>query len=469
MRYLLVVLCALPLYAQQQLTINASNAANSYPVAAPGSILQVQIVRGGPVPIDLDLTRYSVAIAGKPARLIGKAIGTIYTQVPTDAPLGPAHVILTQDGQPSIPAPINIAATSPGIFSAVQNGGPELNQLTHPAPPGGYLTLWGSGLNGATPTVEIAGVTLRPSYAGPTPGYPGLDQINVQIPGDTPPGCYVAVRVQTPDASSNFVPASIATGGAPCPHPFGLSLAEMRQLDAGQAVGFGSGTLISYATPAISQRGDIISVDLRGRDAAEFAGVALERPDGCEYAPRVLIGRLLFAGTADAGPSMTLSTAGKSYEIPRQSPLGSYSLMFPEPIFTSAAWTLSAPGGATYRPFQLSQTLPPPTRWTAPTAIDRSLDQTITWQADGYSADDRMTVTVGFEVSCRVPASAGSVMVPAALLRRLSRPGPTTTLDLHLATRPSRRRIFELPRADGAVEHAYFDYQFSDSRSIEIR
>jgi uncharacterized protein (TIGR03437 family) len=48
-----------------------------------------------------------------------------------------------------------------------------------------YLILYGTGIRGAAlsqVSVQIAGKTIAPAYAGPAPGYPGEDQVNVQLP-----------------------------------------------------------------------------------------------------------------------------------------------------------------------------------------------------------------------------------------------------------------------------------------------
>jgi uncharacterized protein (TIGR03437 family) len=49
-----------------------------------------------------------------------------------------------------------------------------------------YLTLYGTGIRGrsalANVTVTIAGVAVPVQYAGPTPNFSGLDQVNVPLP-----------------------------------------------------------------------------------------------------------------------------------------------------------------------------------------------------------------------------------------------------------------------------------------------
>ena len=87
--------------------------------------------------------------------------------------------------------PVNNAA--PGIFTATSSGTGQaaannqdgsLNSASNPAPRGTIISLWATG-EGATTgaTVSIGGYPAQVPYAGPAPGFPGLMQINVQIPG----------------------------------------------------------------------------------------------------------------------------------------------------------------------------------------------------------------------------------------------------------------------------------------------
>jgi uncharacterized protein (TIGR03437 family) len=49
-----------------------------------------------------------------------------------------------------------------------------------------YVTLYGTGIRNrsslAAVSVSIGGVRVPVSYAGPTPGFAGLDQVNVSLP-----------------------------------------------------------------------------------------------------------------------------------------------------------------------------------------------------------------------------------------------------------------------------------------------
>lgn len=131
---------------------------------------------------------------------------SVWAVLPAVTPLGPADVTLVVDGQESDPVRIIVVRTNPGIFTKAGSGfgsavaqnldavkPPVLNSLTNPAVPGQDMTLWGTGLGsvqGGEVAVELGGVDVFPSYAGPAPGLVGVDQINFQVPRNrVPEGC----------------------------------------------------------------------------------------------------------------------------------------------------------------------------------------------------------------------------------------------------------------------------------------
>ncbi|MGH9721144.1 MAG: hypothetical protein ACRD8O_13095 [Bryobacteraceae bacterium] len=190
--------------------------------------------------------------------------------VPATAEPGPAEIIVVA-GRKIFPLRIYIASFNFGFFSksgvgfgsavAQNNGasGAEANQLTTPVRPGTYLTLWGTGLgrNSSGIVVELGGVSLSPTYAGPAPGFPGVDQINVRIPPEPsgiPDGCYVPIRIRM---GSQISPAATITKSGdpgPCAHPLGLSLEKLETLDRGDSLPVGQVDLISFIEPDYETR-----------------------------------------------------------------------------------------------------------------------------------------------------------------------------------------------------------------------
>lgn len=91
-----------------------------------------------------------------------------------------------------------IAASAPAVFALNGGGfGPAaaidalsgaVNSAAAHAPIGGYVSIFLTGLGGATPTVTLGGVEQTVLFAGDAPGFLGLQQVNIQIVEGTPPG-----------------------------------------------------------------------------------------------------------------------------------------------------------------------------------------------------------------------------------------------------------------------------------------
>ena len=99
------------------------------------------------------------------------------------------------------------SGTGRGVVSAVNPDG-TMNSASNPAPKGRQVILYAAGLGALNPAVTtgkvpgvsplsntvwpvtavVDGITATVSYAGVAPGYPGLYQINVQIPAGSASG-----------------------------------------------------------------------------------------------------------------------------------------------------------------------------------------------------------------------------------------------------------------------------------------
>jgi uncharacterized protein (TIGR03437 family) len=87
-----------------------------------------------------------------------------------------------------------VAAAAPAIFTvdgsgtgqaAVNNQDGSLNSESNPAPRGSIVSIYATGQGSSTGAVAltIGSYPAQLPYAGPAPGFPGLMQINAQIPG----------------------------------------------------------------------------------------------------------------------------------------------------------------------------------------------------------------------------------------------------------------------------------------------
>ena len=147
-----------------------------------------------------------------PAKLLYTGASQINLQVPAELALKTtAQMIVTVDGQ-SAAQTVALAQVSPAIFNAgVLNQDNTLNSASQPADLGSVIQIFATGLlspGSGTISASIAGRAIpTPSYAGPAPGIAGLQQVNLIVPADLPPGatllqvCAVAADPNQPVCS----------------------------------------------------------------------------------------------------------------------------------------------------------------------------------------------------------------------------------------------------------------------------
>jgi len=91
------------------------------------------------------------------------------------------------DGAASQPKTVNLAPFSPAIFAGgVLNQDYSGNGPSSGAAPGSVIQIFATGLSGAgsiTAHIHDRDIAV-PYYAGPAPGLPGVQQVNLVIPED---------------------------------------------------------------------------------------------------------------------------------------------------------------------------------------------------------------------------------------------------------------------------------------------
>jgi uncharacterized protein (TIGR03437 family) len=209
---------------------------------------------GGAPPLPAMLNTTQVFVNGEPASLYYNSYGQINFQMPSDVSAGTALVKVVRDGQTGNTVSVGIANRAPRLlvysagFGAIVNadgcggiapctlGGSlpfpaNLSQPGYPAYPakvGDTLELYAIGLGATNPSVAMGqpapsstlaylatmpsvrfgsnlfSPSVIPDFAGLSPGFAGLYQVNVRIPANAPKGV-VGVSLVFPDSTSNQV------------------------------------------------------------------------------------------------------------------------------------------------------------------------------------------------------------------------------------------------------------------------
>jgi len=330
------------------------------------------------------------------------------------------------------------------------------------------LILWGTGLGVASTDshalaendvwVEFQNRQLGPTYAGPAPGFSGLDQINVRLPpADVPErGCYIPLRVVANGVISNTVTLSFSETPGTCQHPLGFSTEILRRLDSSGAVSVGE---IQLSRHGVFDTNLIPGAEAMGYGFASATfyharaeGVALisglpKPPLGCRPAAGIA-GAILWLDASDfprgldAGPFLTgTGPSGLSVRFEKRvgTPVVAGNYLGPDSLpgstLQAGPWKVSGTGGTGVGAFEVEVTVMPRFLFGHPSLVRRNRPVTISWPTAGLS--DSQVVAIDFSVnitvpggefsattrsagiSCQAPALAGRVTIPVEVLQTL--------------------------------------------------
>ncbi len=229
-------------------TVNANgvvSAASFSPAAAPspGEIVSVfgarladGVVVAESLPLPQRLGDTVVLLGGRVLPLVFVSDGQVNAVVPFDIPPGTAHQLVVRKGsRVSVPEAVAVQPAEPAVFTIDLMGRGQghayviptpteqvLADRANPAKAGDAMVLYCTGLGAVippavagTPTpsdalrrttaevaVTIGGVTAQVAFAGLTPGFTGLYQVNVTVPAGVEPGDQVPVVVTIGGISS---------------------------------------------------------------------------------------------------------------------------------------------------------------------------------------------------------------------------------------------------------------------------
>jgi uncharacterized protein (TIGR03437 family) len=219
--------------------------------AVPGSLVSIfgsnlasGIASAGAVPLPATLGGVSVSFNGVAAPLLYVSPQQINAQLPWAIPTnGAVSVVVSNGSASSAPQAVQVAPFSPALFtiagySVAVNpdgtlaapAGATPGIASHPATPGDSLVLWGSGFGAVNPpaisgdnsmdtlrsvatppTVTIGGVAAPVTFAGLSPQFVGVYQINVTMPSTQPAAGAASVQIQI-GGVTGAVQTAIAVG-----------------------------------------------------------------------------------------------------------------------------------------------------------------------------------------------------------------------------------------------------------------
>ncbi len=300
------------------------NAANLLPAGLPNSAIaqgSLFIVLGknlGPaapqfapsIPLGATLggVSLSVTVGGKtlsPFLLLVSAT-RLMAVMPSTTPVGTGSLKVTYNGSTSSSASVQVARNAPGIFTLNGAGyGPAtmqnynsasdqpLNATIEAAHPGQIGILWGTGLgpitgddSGPPPVgslpfnfqVLVGGKTSKILYAGRSPEFPGIDQVNFEIPAGVS-GCQVPIVLKAESAVGNYATISVAASGRVCSDWQGFSADDVTTLAGSGAMSIGALVLGQTRMTITSPSGSASSL-AEDLTAAFFRRSAYEALDG---------------------------------------------------------------------------------------------------------------------------------------------------------------------------------------------
>jgi len=215
---------------------NTVNSASFAPAVAVGSIATVYgtDLATGVAANNTTVTLQDSTGASQACTLFYVSPKQVNFLIPASAAAGTATLTVESGDGTISQGAVALTATAPGIYAAnglaaalsvtatasgtqtttvLVTANSAGNLVTTPIgldPPSNtvYLILYGTGIRGAAQSqvsVQIGGKTIAPAYAGPAPGYPGEDQVNVQIPYSLKGSGTTAVTVVVAGQQSNSV------------------------------------------------------------------------------------------------------------------------------------------------------------------------------------------------------------------------------------------------------------------------
>jgi uncharacterized protein (TIGR03437 family) len=227
--------------------VNGASFAPAAPLA-PGSIISVfganlaaTSAGAASLPLPKTLAGASLQVGGLDVPLFYSSGGQVNAQLPFELALNARPQLIVKGASfVTVPETITVAAARPGIFTTTQDGKGQgvimdvANRLVdsaNPAKAGDVVVVYCTGLGATNPavrsgeaapappsplakvvmpvTVTIGGQPATVQFAGLTPGFAGLYQVNVQIPAGVTPATSVPLVISQDSVPSNTVTLAV--------------------------------------------------------------------------------------------------------------------------------------------------------------------------------------------------------------------------------------------------------------------
>jgi hypothetical protein len=335
--------------------------------------------------------------------------------------------------------------------------------------------------------VIIGGRIVQPNYAGRSPAFAGLDQINFNVPAGIEAGCYVAAAVIVNGRLSNVATIPVARTGRNCSHPFGLPEPAMQTLDSGGSVIVAQAIMERQSSPEGGGEGAGIGFAQMDANALEtmtpkiddpYAGTP--EPAGCSVQVQNLdrtiprrprVSQPVFL---DAGATAQLTGPSFSADLHRV-PLSTYGTNLPPGTLRAGTWLYAGTGGSDIGSYQMSVELPEPLTWTnRQETVLSSQPLTIEWSGGGPEPL-RITGSAALEgpeglrfasFTCAVSGSARTFTIPAEILSAL----PAGASGGIIVSQAVTRGGFDIPLArGGTVDGSGFLITYTSSGRLQLR
>jgi uncharacterized protein (TIGR03437 family) len=451
----------------------------------PLSSLQSSAAPG--LPLTLNGTSVSVTVNGTTVQppIYYTSPTQLGVVLPSSTPVGTGTITVTNSGQPSLTAPIQVVTSALGLDTLYGSGTGEgvvtdangvVLTATNSASPGQTVILWGSGvgadtantdrvypeqqdnLTGIPMQVYIGGISATILYRGRSQ-FPGVDQVNVTIPTTVATGCDVSVVAVSGNVVSNSITLPINAGGGACSDPnLGIGGTTASSLSGKTTVNYGFAAILESTEPGIASSAPTTT---------SSATAIFESVSGAQFAASASSGYasigscIVTASTTsssngtiptitglDAGAVSVTGPAGTQTLSTIPGYLGIYEATLPSGFIPPAggSYTFNGTGGQNVGAFNTSINFTNPLTWTNSASlgtVTRSQGATVTWSggASGTYVEisGGSTATVGGQTVtvtfiCNAPASAETFTVPPAVL--LALPAGSGSLSVENSTNP---------------------------------